>query len=88
MKFKNFPIYRIEWVTSTFLILTALLSLTVVPWFLWTQYTLPADAANKVHERRGRLLNRCRRQMPHCIRRHNNVFEANEHNPSVGRRNS
>ena len=49
MKFKNFPIYRIEWVTSTFLILTALLSLTVVPWFLWTQYTLPADAANKVH---------------------------------------
>ena len=38
MKFKNFPIYRIEWVTSSFLIGTALLSLTVVPWFLWTQY--------------------------------------------------
>jgi len=38
MKFKNFPIYRIEWVTSAFLIGTALLSLTVVPWFLWTQY--------------------------------------------------
>ena len=36
MKFKNFPIYRIEWVTSAFLIGTALLSLTVVPWFLWT----------------------------------------------------
>ena len=49
MKFKNFPIYRIEWVTSTFLIGTALLSLTVVPWFLWTQFNLPADAANKVH---------------------------------------
>ncbi|MCX6888189.1 MAG: fatty acid desaturase [Verrucomicrobia bacterium] len=49
MKFKNFPIYRIEWVTSTFLILTALLSLTVVPWFLLTQFNLPADAANKVH---------------------------------------
>jgi hypothetical protein len=48
MKFKNFPIYRIEWVTSIFLIGTALLSLTVVPWFLWTQYHLPADAANKV----------------------------------------
>ena len=49
MKFKNFPIYRIEWVTSIFLISTALLSLTVVPWFLWTQYNLPVDAANKVH---------------------------------------
>jgi stearoyl-CoA desaturase (delta-9 desaturase) len=49
MKFKNFPIYRIEWVTSAFLIGTAFLSLTVVPWFLWTQFNLPADAANKVH---------------------------------------
>lgn len=49
MKFKNFPIYRIEWVTSTFLIGTALLSLTVVPWFLWTQFTLADGAANKVH---------------------------------------
>lgn len=49
MKFKNFPIYRIEWVTSIFLIGTALLSLTVVPWFLWTQYHLPVDAVNKVH---------------------------------------
>jgi stearoyl-CoA desaturase (delta-9 desaturase) len=49
MKFKNFPIYRIEWVTSTFLIGTALLSLTVVPWFLWTQFNLPVDAVNKVH---------------------------------------
>ena len=49
MKFKNFPIYRIEWVTSTFLIGTALLSLTVVPWFLWTQFHLADDAANKVH---------------------------------------
>ena len=49
MKFKNFPIYRIEWVTSSFLIGTALLSLTVVPWFLWTQFHLPADAVNKVH---------------------------------------
>jgi stearoyl-CoA desaturase (delta-9 desaturase) len=39
MKFKNFPIYRIEWVTSIFLIGTALLSLTVVPWFLWTHYS-------------------------------------------------
>jgi len=49
MKFKNFPIYRIEWVTSAFLIGTAFLSLTVVPWFLWTQFNLPVDAANKVH---------------------------------------
>jgi len=48
MKFKNFPIYRIEWVTSTFLIVTAFLSLTLVPWFLWTQFNLPVDAANKV----------------------------------------
>jgi stearoyl-CoA desaturase (delta-9 desaturase) len=39
MKFRNFPIYRIEWVTSTFLILTALLSLTLVPWFVWTYYS-------------------------------------------------
>ena len=37
MKFRNFPIYRIEWVTSTFLIGTALGALTVVPWFLWTR---------------------------------------------------
>ena len=36
MKFRNFPIYRIEWVTSAFLIGTALLAVTVVPWFLWT----------------------------------------------------
>ena len=36
MKFRNFPIYRIEWVTSAFLIGTALAALTVVPWFLWT----------------------------------------------------
>lgn len=48
LKFKNFPIYRIEWVTSAFLIGTAFLSLTLVPWFLWTQFQLPADAANKV----------------------------------------
>ena len=48
MKFKNFPIYRIEWVTSAFLIGTALLSLTVVPWFLWTQFTLADGAPNKV----------------------------------------
>ena len=34
--FRNFPIYRIEWVTSTFLIGTALGALTVVPWFIWT----------------------------------------------------
>ena len=48
MKFRNFPIYRIEWVTSIFLIGTALLSLTVVPWFLWNQYHLAADAPDKV----------------------------------------
>ena len=48
MKFRNFPIYRIEWVTSIFLIGTALLSLTVVPWFLWTQYHLEAGAPGKV----------------------------------------
>jgi hypothetical protein len=39
MKFRNFPIYRIEWVTSAFLIGTALLALTVVPWFLWNHYS-------------------------------------------------
>ncbi len=38
MKFRNFPIYRIEWITSTFLIVTALLSLTLVPWFIWTYH--------------------------------------------------
>lgn len=39
MKFRNFPIYRIEWVTSAFLIGTALAALTVVPWFLWTHHS-------------------------------------------------
>ena len=39
MKFRNFPIYRIEWVTSAFLIGTALAALTVVPWFLWNHYS-------------------------------------------------
>ena len=48
MKFKNVPIYRIEWVTSIFLIGTALLSLTVVPWFLWNQYYLAAGDPSKV----------------------------------------
>lgn len=38
MKFRNFPIYRIEWVTSAFLLGTALLAVTVVPWFLWNFY--------------------------------------------------
>lgn len=38
--FRNFPIYRIEWVTSAFLIGTALASLTVVPWFLWTHWDI------------------------------------------------
>ena len=48
MKFRNFPIYRIEWVTSIFLISTALLAVTVVPWFLWTQYHLEAGQPGKV----------------------------------------
>jgi len=48
MMFRNFPIYRIEWVTSIFLIGTALLSLTVVPWFLWNQYHLAAGDPGKV----------------------------------------
>lgn len=37
--FRNFPIYRIEWVTSIFLIGTALGALTVVPWFIWTHWS-------------------------------------------------
>ena len=39
--FRNFPIYRIEWVTSIFLIGTALGALTVVPWFIWTHWDTP-----------------------------------------------
>ena len=37
--FRNFPIYRIEWVTSIFLIGTALGALTVVPWFIWNHWS-------------------------------------------------
>ncbi len=39
LMFRNFPIYRIEWVTSIFLIGTALASLTVVPWFIWNHWS-------------------------------------------------
>ncbi len=41
LMFRNFPIYRIEWVTSIFLIGTALGALTVVPWFIWTHWDTP-----------------------------------------------
>ncbi|MFL2938830.1 MAG: acyl-CoA desaturase [Opitutales bacterium] len=34
--FKNIPFNRVEWVTSGFLITTALLTLTAVPWYFWT----------------------------------------------------
>ena len=33
--FKNIPFNRVEWVTSGFLISTALLTLTAVPWYFW-----------------------------------------------------
>jgi stearoyl-CoA desaturase (delta-9 desaturase) len=34
--FKNIPFNRVEWVTSTFLISTAILTFTAVPWYFWT----------------------------------------------------
>ena len=34
--FKNIPFNRVEWVTSGFLMTTALLTLTAVPWYFWT----------------------------------------------------
>jgi len=34
--FKNIPFNRVEWVTSGFLIFTALLTVTAVPYYLWT----------------------------------------------------
>jgi len=34
--FKNIPFKRVEWVTSGFLILTAILTVTAVPYYLWT----------------------------------------------------
>jgi stearoyl-CoA desaturase (delta-9 desaturase) len=34
--FKNIPFNRVEWVTSGFLITTALLTVTAVPWYFWT----------------------------------------------------
>jgi len=43
LMFRNFPIYRIEWVTSAFLIGTALGALTLVPWFLWTHLSAGTD---------------------------------------------
>ena len=42
LRFRNFPVDRIEWVTSSFLILTGLTTLFVVPWFLWTHTSDPA----------------------------------------------
>jgi len=33
--FKNIPFNRVEWVTSGFLITTALLTVTAVPWYFW-----------------------------------------------------
>jgi stearoyl-CoA desaturase (delta-9 desaturase) len=32
---KDFPFNRVNWITSTFLIGTALVALTAVPWYLW-----------------------------------------------------
>jgi len=34
--FKNIPFNRVEWVTSGFLIFTALLTITAVPYYLWS----------------------------------------------------
>lgn len=34
--FKNIPFNRVEWVTSGFLIATAFLTITAVPWYFWT----------------------------------------------------
>ena len=34
--FKNIPFDRVEWVTSGFLITTAFLTITAVPWYFWT----------------------------------------------------
>ena len=34
--FKNIPFNRVEWVTSGFLIFTALLTVTAMPYYLWT----------------------------------------------------
>ena len=34
--FKNIPFNRVEWVTSGFLITTAILTVTAVPWYFWT----------------------------------------------------
>ncbi len=34
--FKNIPFNRVEWVTSIFLISTAILTITAVPWYLWS----------------------------------------------------
>ena len=34
--FKNIPFNRVEWVTSGFLIFTAILTVTAVPYYLWT----------------------------------------------------
>ena len=33
--FKNIPFNRVEWVTSGFLISTAFLTVTAVPWYFW-----------------------------------------------------
>ena len=42
MKFREFPIDRIEWITTAFLGTTLLLSLTVVPWFTWSHWGDPS----------------------------------------------
>ena len=34
--FKNIPFNRVEWITSGFLIFTAILTVTAVPYYLWT----------------------------------------------------
>jgi stearoyl-CoA desaturase (delta-9 desaturase) len=34
--FRNIPFNRVEWVTSGFLITTAFLTVTAVPWYFWT----------------------------------------------------
>lgn len=42
LRFRNFPIDRIEWITSTFLIITCTTSLFVVPFFVYNHWSDPA----------------------------------------------
>ena len=38
LRFRNYPIHRIEWVTTVFLTITLTLSLFVSPWFMWNHW--------------------------------------------------